>query len=158
MSSFADLCFSVSRYIIVIMAVAIIASLVQSTAASAVTPALAHTSPSQKDADKAWAQFCDDTNCLDNCGEWVDVSNSGCLSESGRKSFNIKTNGPVVGVGLVYSPGSTCNCQTECEGINWSSGCSMINATLAPSTNSYRFSKELFHTPRSSILLYHKRS
>lgn len=88
----------------------------------------------------AWARFCDDTECSINCGEWVDLMNSGCLNERGRQSIKVKSNGPDPMVGLVYSPGQDCNCQTECgdyQGIN--PDCWGLNTSLSLDTLSYRF-------------------
>lgn len=133
-----------SRYLIIMTAAAIIALVVQSTAATAIAAALASSSPlpspsaSPGNNFAAWAQFCDDTDCQDNCGMWVDIANSGCLAQSGRNSLNVKSNGPTVIVGLVYSPADTCNCQTECQEIS-QMGCWALNSTLAPDTKSYRF-------------------
>lgn len=56
------------------------------------------TSPAMAVADDnfaAWGRFCDDTYCSTNCGEWVDLANSGCLAnEGGRQSLLLKSNGP----------------------------------------------------------------
>lgn len=82
------------------------------TLAAALTPFIsanpvdANTSPAlPDDRYAAWGQFCDDTNCQVNCGQWVDLSNSGCLAnEGGRNSLNIKSNGPDPMFGLVCTP------------------------------------------------------
>lgn len=84
-----------------------------------------------------WAQFCDDTACSTNCGTWVDITNSGCLAESGRGSWYMKNSGDV-SVGLVYSPADSCNCQTSCDAIT-SDGCHILNSTLTGTTHSFRF-------------------
>lgn len=93
------------------------------------------------DVFKAWAQFCNDDNCSEDCGQWVDLSNSGCLNEAGRRSFRTKTDGDEIDVGLVYSPAESCPCQTRCDFVYdyRTSTCHVLNDTLAPSTLSYRF-------------------
>ncbi|CAN8097300.1 unnamed protein product [Discula destructiva] len=88
----------------------------------------------------AWAQFCDDTDCSVDCGEWIDMTNSGCVNERGRQSIHVKTNGPNPMVGLVYSPGQDCNCQTECDDFDSAfPDCWHLNTTRSAESLSYRF-------------------
>lgn len=87
---------------------------------------------------KAWAQFCDDTDCSSNCGIWVDLSNSDCLQESGRRSVAIKSTGQSTEVGLIYSPANSCDCQQQCDQFS-QTGCFPLNTSLAADTLSYRW-------------------
>ncbi|KAH8167408.1 hypothetical protein CIB48_g824 [Xylaria polymorpha] len=71
-----------------------------------------------------WAQFCNDDNCSEGCGESVRVSNPGCLNEGGRKS--IRFHGSDVGNGdyaLVVSSGANCPCQNTCASVPSGSLC-----------------------------------
>ncbi|KAJ5108283.1 hypothetical protein N7456_004958 [Penicillium angulare] len=63
--------------------------------------------------DEQWASFCNDSDCKDGCGEWVSVTNGGCLNESGRGSFKVK-GGSYNHIALVKSAGADCPCQTTC--------------------------------------------
>lgn len=119
--------------------------LVKSVALSNSDPAAASlnssTAPNLHDNYKAWAQFCNDEECSEGCGMWVDLENPGCLNEAGRKSFRTKTNGPYIDVGLVYSPAASCPCQSRCERVfdRQTSTCHILESSLADSTFSYRF-------------------
>ncbi|KAK5172553.1 uncharacterized protein LTR77_002673 [Saxophila tyrrhenica] len=62
-----------------------------------------------------FAQFCNDLLCNEGCGIAVDVNNPGCLTQFGRKSIKF-TGKNFNTVNLIASPGSTCDCQTYCEG------------------------------------------
>ncbi|KAI1119709.1 hypothetical protein F5Y10DRAFT_273821 [Nemania abortiva] len=96
--------------------------------ATAVIP-LAAASPADNSLVEAratdfWAMFCDDTDCSQNCGESVRVSNPGCLGETGRQS--ILFHGADVGSGdysLVVSPGASCPCQDACATVPTDSLC-----------------------------------
>lgn len=60
-----------------------------------------------------YAQFCDDTDCSQNCGESVSVNNPGCLKEANRHWIKFHgTNAQQAS--LVLSPGDDCACQNEC--------------------------------------------
>ncbi|KAI0394669.1 hypothetical protein F5Y17DRAFT_457737 [Xylariaceae sp. FL0594] len=66
-----------------------------------------------------WAQFCDDTQCSQNCGESVKVSNPGCLNEGGRQSIlfhgaDLTSHGDF---SLVVSPSGDCPCQDTCTTV-----------------------------------------
>lgn len=89
----------------------------------------------------SWASFCNDAACTDGCGEWVDITNPGCLGERGRGSIKFKSDdGPEVLGSLVYSPGDSCNCQTECDPFYFRSGegCMALNGSVSFETFSYR--------------------
>ena len=92
---------------------------------------------------QVWAQFCDDNACAINCGESVDVSNPGCLDESGRNSilFHEGDLGPTEEFSLVFSPEPGCNCQNECidsiAGPNGVPGCYDLNGNQF--ATSFRF-------------------
>ena len=60
-----------------------------------------------------WVQFCDDSDCNDNCGIPVDATNPGCLNEVGRGSIWYQ-GGMLEDVSLVVSPGTDCPCQDDC--------------------------------------------
>lgn len=96
--------------------------------------------PSIKTNSAAWASFCNDGACTDGCGEWVNLANPGCLGESGRGSIKFKADSnPDIRGGLVYSPGDSCNCQTECDPFAYSGqGCMALNASITYETFSYR--------------------
>ncbi|KAI1463478.1 uncharacterized protein F4812DRAFT_446287 [Daldinia caldariorum] len=71
-----------------------------------------------------WAMFCDDTECSQNCGQSVQVSNPGCLNQNGRQS--IRFHGGDVGSGdysLVISPSGDCPCQESCSSIPTNTEC-----------------------------------
>ncbi|KAI1359033.1 hypothetical protein F5Y08DRAFT_320584 [Xylaria arbuscula] len=62
--------------------------------------------------------FCDDTDCSQNCGISVKVSNPGCLNQNGRQS--VLFHGADAGSGdysLVVSPSSDCPCQETCTSV-----------------------------------------
>ncbi|GAW13591.1 hypothetical protein EKO27_g4550 [Xylaria grammica] len=90
--------------------------------AAAAVP-LAAASPTNNTVDHAaqsdfWAMFCDDTDCSQNCGQSVQVSNPGCLGQNGRQS--ILFHGGDVGSGdysLVVSPDGNCPCQDACTTV-----------------------------------------
>ncbi|KAI1288942.1 hypothetical protein F5Y03DRAFT_404296 [Xylaria venustula] len=63
-----------------------------------------------------WAQFCEDTECSQNCGSSVQVSNPGCLTGAGSRS--ILFHGAGGGdYSLVVSPTGNCPCQEACETV-----------------------------------------
>ncbi|KAI0143447.1 hypothetical protein GGR57DRAFT_365566 [Xylariaceae sp. FL1272] len=85
-----------------------------------------------------WAMFCDDPFCTIGCGESVQVSNPGCLDESGRGS--VLFHGADVGSGdysLVISDSADCPCQSDCQEVPSGSTCWDIS-TLS-TANSFRF-------------------
>ncbi|CAN8105552.1 unnamed protein product [Discula destructiva] len=86
-----------------------------------------------------WGRLCDSIDC-NNCGQWVDLGRSDCLSgEAGRQSAQLKTDGPSISVALVYTPGDSCNCQSYCQPFP-SGGCYQLdNLTLAAQAHSYRW-------------------
>lgn len=63
-----------------------------------------------------WAQFCNDADCSEGCGQSVKVSNSGCLNQSGRKSIRFHGT-PGNDYALVVSPGGDCPCQSTCASV-----------------------------------------
>ncbi|ORY56400.1 uncharacterized protein BCR38DRAFT_300040, partial [Pseudomassariella vexata] len=83
-----------------------------------------------------WAQFCDDTDCSQGCGESVQVSNPGCLNESGRRSilFHGGANGDYA---LVVSPSGNCPCQENCASVPTGTTCWDISQYA--SSQSFRF-------------------
>ena len=85
----------------------LITGLIAAVAAFAVLPRGANAT--------AWAQFCDDTACSVNCGDSVSLDNPGCLAESGRHSI-LFHGVDYQDVELIFSPGSTCDCQNDCIG------------------------------------------
>ena len=63
---------------------------------------------------QVFASFCNTFDCGD-CGEGVDVSNPGCLNESGRQSILFEgTAVDPAGISLVFSPTPDCPCQNDC--------------------------------------------
>lgn len=86
------------------MAIAIFGMLAQSvTASPAADVSTAFTTAQVDGPITAWGQLCNDLTC-DNCGDWVDLSNSDCLQgEVGRSAVNIKTGGLDPFVALVVS-------------------------------------------------------
>ncbi|KAJ5116889.1 hypothetical protein N7456_001237 [Penicillium angulare] len=86
-----------------------------------------------------WARFCNDDACSEGCGTWVDMSNAGCLTESGRGSFEVK--GSAYGYTImVESADASCPCQTDCmDGSDsngrFSIGCHAIDGDFG----SFRF-------------------
>lgn len=80
--------------------------------------------------------------CNTNCGEWVALSNTGCLaSEPGRQSLKIKVdtggNWPP-NAGLIYSP-SNCGCQSYYEQVTGTGCFTLMTDGNATGTTSYRF-------------------
>ncbi|KAK3681312.1 hypothetical protein B0T22DRAFT_344787, partial [Podospora appendiculata] len=69
-----------------------------------------------------WAQFCDDSNCSQNCGGSVQVSNPGCLNEGGRRSIRFHGGGGG-DYSLVVSPSGNCPCQVTCTTVPSGVGC-----------------------------------
>lgn len=69
-----------------------------------------------------WAQFCNDNACSQGCGQSVDLSNPGCLNQSGRKSIRFHGSGGG-DHSLVVSPGSDCPCQSTCATVPSGSEC-----------------------------------
>lgn len=75
--------------------------------------------------DDAWVYFCTDDYCSENCGQWVNAGNPGCLNEPDRRSMFIKGNHYPYIVAVV-SPGEDCHCQSDCIGdyeIGWGGEC-----------------------------------
>lgn len=100
-----------------------------------------NTTPNSPENLKSWASFCNDDACTEGCGEWVDITNTGCLAENYRLSIKFKSDyGPDVRGGLVYSPGNSCNCQSECDPFFFPSGegCMALNTSISYETFSYR--------------------
>lgn len=58
-----------------------------------------------------WAMFCDDTDCSQNCGQSVEVSNPGCLNQNGRQSIRFHGSEFSSDYSLVVSPSADCPCQ-----------------------------------------------
>lgn len=61
-----------------------------------------------------WGRFCTDTACNEGCGEWIDMSNPGCLSGPGSNSFYVRGGDSGGSKVLIVSDGEDCPCQTEC--------------------------------------------
>ncbi|XDG08908.1 hypothetical protein ABKA04_008523 [Annulohypoxylon sp. FPYF3050] len=78
--------------------------------------------PAEENTQATWAQFCDDTNCSQNCGQSVDISNPGCLNQNGRKSIRFH-GGSSGGKALVVSSGGNCPCQNTCASVPSDTGC-----------------------------------
>ncbi|KAJ4386885.1 hypothetical protein N0V93_009784 [Gnomoniopsis smithogilvyi] len=100
-----------------------------------------NTTANSPDSFKSWASFCNDYDCSEGCGEWVDITNTGCLAENYRRSIKFKSDyGPDVRGGLVYSPGNSCSCQRECDAFYFPNGegCLVLNTTINYETFSYR--------------------
>ncbi|KAI0468348.1 hypothetical protein F4859DRAFT_212178 [Xylaria cf. heliscus] len=77
-----------------------------------------------EDRSDFWAMFCDDTDCSQNCGQSVKVSNPGCLGQNNRQS--ILFHGSDVGTGdyaLIVSPDGNCPCQDACTTVPTDSQC-----------------------------------
>jgi len=87
-----------------------------------------------------WIQFCNDDWCQEGCGEYVSISNPGCLQESGRRSFNLLNGNilPLGGWGMVYTPNDQCSCKSECLEHDTNAECYQIDETLAAETLSFR--------------------
>ncbi len=61
-----------------------------------------------------WAQFCDDNACSLNCGESVDIGNTGCLGETGRNSILYHNDGgSSEGFGLTFFSDGGCADEVE---------------------------------------------
>lgn len=88
----------------ILMVIATLGMLAQSSTASPTADvSTAFPTAGADNSFAAWGQFCNDLTC-DDCGAWVDLSNSGCLEgETGRQTVNIKSNGPNAVVALVVS-------------------------------------------------------
>lgn len=72
-----------------------------------------------------YATFYDDNACTDNPGEAVAIDNPGCLAnEFGRNSIYIQPGTDMLAADavLVWSPGSTCDCQNDCAGVSYGNG------------------------------------
>jgi hypothetical protein len=95
---------------------------------------------SEKFGSNQWAQFCNDDNCSEDCGIWVDMYNPGCLTEHGRRSVHIRAGGEEAGsFNVIYSPDDQCTCQNHCDDVTSfaQGGCYIIaNDTTA---SSFRF-------------------
>lgn len=77
-----------------------------------------------------WAYFCTDDNCSENCGEWVDMYNPGCLSGAGSKSIMVKGNSWDY-LCLIASADLNCPCQSSSQAApdgsgRWSVGCNKL--------------------------------
>ncbi|KAL4917804.1 hypothetical protein BDW62DRAFT_201360 [Aspergillus aurantiobrunneus] len=73
-----------------------------------------------------WAKFCSDEDCND-CGQNVNMKNTGCLKQTGRKSVYITSNGfaeadnPGKLYRLLSTPNDQCSCQSQCKNFAMSS-------------------------------------
>lgn len=74
-----------------------------------------HTLPQPRSEKAAsvdiWGMFCDDTDCSQNCGISVKITDPGCLNQNGRQS--VLFHGADTGTGdysLVVSPSADCPC------------------------------------------------
>ncbi|KAJ5272565.1 hypothetical protein N7478_007690 [Penicillium angulare] len=93
-------------------------------------------------SDDKWGQFCDDSDCSDNCGEWVNMADTGCLNEGGRGSFYVRDS-TVDAFFMIASADGDCPCQTSCDGAGndrgtgWKAGdsCHQLDSDM----QSYRF-------------------
>ncbi|KAJ5092964.1 hypothetical protein N7456_008825 [Penicillium angulare] len=86
-----------------------------------------------------WARFCVNDDCT-TCGEWVDMSNSGCLNYGSGKSLDVKGNAYAYQL-LIASEGTDCPCQTTCvdpDGDRFAEGCNKIPEGMG----SFRFLEE----------------
>ncbi|KAJ5115746.1 hypothetical protein N7456_000094 [Penicillium angulare] len=88
-----------------------------------------------------WGCFCDDSDCSENCGEWVSLTDPGCLNEGGRGSFYVKDGGDGTHY-MIVSPSADCPCQSDCDdgadqGFRKGDTCHTLN----PDNQSYRFIK-----------------
>ncbi|KAK3681333.1 hypothetical protein B0T22DRAFT_387931 [Podospora appendiculata] len=83
-----------------------------------------------------WAQFCDDTDCSQGCGESVQVSNPGCLGETGRRSI-LFHGGAGGDYALVVSPSGNCPCQSTCASVP--TGVQCWDISQYQSAQSFRF-------------------
>ncbi|RYP15277.1 hypothetical protein DL765_005801 [Monosporascus sp. GIB2] len=104
----------------------------------AATAPLAFALPANETVIQAdyWAQFCDDTDCSQGCGQSVQVSNPGCLNQNGRRS--IRFHGMADGdYAMVISPSSDCPCQETCQSIP--SGETCWDISLHQEAKSFRF-------------------
>ena len=86
-----------------------------------------------------WAQFCDDTGCSQGCGQSVQVSNPGCLNESGRRSILFHGSAGQ-DYRMVVSPSGDCPCQQTCASIPTDVTCWDIS--LYQNAQSFRFQSE----------------
>ncbi|RYP11510.1 hypothetical protein DL764_000033 [Monosporascus ibericus] len=102
------------------------------------TAPLAFTLPANETLIQAdyWAQFCDDTDCSQGCGQSVQVSNPGCLNQNGRRSilFHGTADGDYA---MVVSPSANCPCQETCASIP--TGTSCWDISLYHEAQSFRF-------------------
>lgn len=92
---------------------------------------------------EGYATFYDDHACTKNAGEAVSMGNSGCLAnEIGRNSVYIQApcwespGGP----SMVWSPGTSCNCQNDCASVPTTQGC--WDLTGHAGASSFRFIEE----------------
>lgn len=93
---------------------------------------------SNKGIDSQWGKFCSDTECSDDCGEYVDMSNGGCLNWDGAGSFYVK-DGSAAGFMLIASKDADCPCQTDCvepDGGSslaggWTTGCHKLPSGMS---------------------------
>ncbi|KAI1324769.1 hypothetical protein F5Y16DRAFT_379880 [Xylariaceae sp. FL0255] len=71
-------------------------------------------------SEQAWAQFCNDDACSENCGIWVAIHNTHCLREVNRHSVRLNmVMKPAKWFGIdkhhaVISPDDHCGCQEQC--------------------------------------------
>ncbi|KAI1407972.1 hypothetical protein F5Y13DRAFT_194819 [Hypoxylon sp. FL1857] len=90
--------------------------------------------------DDYWAQFCDDSNCSEGCGESVRVPNPGCLNEYGRRSI-LFHGGPSHDYAMVVSPSANCPCQELCAPVPLDTIC--WNISQYENSQSFRFQSEI---------------
>ncbi|PWN86931.1 hypothetical protein FA10DRAFT_190134 [Acaromyces ingoldii] len=102
----------------------------------------------------AWAQFCNTDDCND-CGESVEITNPGCLNESGRKTIKFHgyslTSGAEL-IQLVVSPSPDCPCEASCStvrtgaaGVEWTGVFGVIGGggcMAIPPGQSFRFQSQ----------------
>lgn len=115
-------------------------------------PDLSEFSDAGADYTGGWARFCNDANCTEGCGQWVSITNQGCLTENYRGSIAMKNTGANIRIGLVYSPTAECNCQTRCdEDIppEFDSACFTLDPEQARESHSYRMINWGWHNPCS---------
>ncbi|KAJ6094116.1 hypothetical protein N7467_002961 [Penicillium canescens] len=61
-----------------------------------------------------WGRFCTDTDCKEGCGEWIKMTDSGCVSGEGSNSFYVRDGDSGSPLMLVISDDDGCPCQSDC--------------------------------------------
>lgn len=82
---------------------------------------------SNKGIDSQWTKFCADSDCSEDCSEYLDMSNPGCFAYGDTGSFYLK-DGSNAGFMLIASKDDDCPCQTDCVESSdsqggWTTGC-----------------------------------